>query len=156
VSANYSSLKVMKIRQATKNDISQLLPLLAELGYPAPLEELIARFQRFLQHSGNGVAVCEKNKQIIGFVAWSKSNLFVADVTKLRIEALLVTHQYRGQGIGKKLMGWVEKTAHDHRPSIVELTSGLRRAKDGSHEFYRKLGYKNEGPMAKLYLRKEF
>jgi hypothetical protein len=38
---------------------------------------------------------------------------------------------------------------------IIDLTSGLRRAKAGSHEFYKNLGYKNEGYMAKLYLRKE-
>jgi GNAT superfamily N-acetyltransferase len=146
----------MKIRQATKNDISQLMPLLAELGYPTSLEELTARFHSFLQNTGYGVTVCEINEQIIGFIAWSQSDLFVADVTKFRIQALLVTNQYRGKGIGKKLMEAVEEIAIHHRPSIVELTSGLRRAKDGSHEFYKRLGYKNEGPMAKLYLRKEF
>lgn len=38
---------------------------------------------------------------------------------------------------------------------IIGLTSGMRRANEGTHEFYKKLGYKNEGAMAKLYLRKE-
>jgi len=41
-------------------------------------------------------------------------------------------------------------------PCVVDLTSGFRRKKDGSHEFYKALGYANEGYMAKLYLRKEF
>lgn len=146
----------MEIRQATPHDLFQLVPLLAELGYPTNLEELTARFQRFLQYPGHGVAVCERGKQIIGFVAWSKSDLFVSDMAKFRIEGLLVTKHYRGQGIGKKLMERMEEMAYCYRPSIVELTSGLRRAKEGTHEFYKKLGYKNEGLMAKLYLRKEF
>ena len=63
--------------------------------------------------------------------------------------------QYRGQGIGKRLMNFVENIAKTLSPCIIDLTTGLRREKNGSHEFYKPLGYKNDGPMAKLYLRKE-
>ncbi len=38
--------------------------------------------------------------------------------------------------------------------AIIDLTFGLR-ANEGTHEFDKKLGYKNEGFMAKLYLRKK-
>lgn len=38
---------------------------------------------------------------------------------------------------------------------IIDLTSGIRRANEGTHQFYNNLGYKNDGYMAKLYLRKE-
>jgi hypothetical protein len=52
-------------------------------------------------------------------------------------------------------MNYVEEYAKKYSPAIIDLTSGLRRSKDGSHEFYKSLGYNNEGYMAKLYLRKE-
>lgn len=52
-------------------------------------------------------------------------------------------------------MQFVENYARQFSPAIIDLTSGLRRASEGTHEFYKKLGYKNEGLMAKLYLRKE-
>ncbi|XVN42358.1 MAG: hypothetical protein RCG15_06990 [Candidatus Rickettsia vulgarisii] len=52
-------------------------------------------------------------------------------------------------------MEFVEEIARKNRPAIIDLTSGLRRKEEGSHEFYKCLGYKNEGSMAKLYLRKE-
>jgi GNAT superfamily N-acetyltransferase len=145
----------MNIRHAGLNDIPRLLPLLAELGYPCGLEDLTVRFKQFLQNPDYGVAVCDLNGEIAGLVAWSKSELFVSNTSKFRIEALVVMLKARGKGIGKKLMAFVEGTAKQHMPAIVKLTSGLRRAKDGSHEFYKSLGYKNEGPMAKLYLRKE-
>ncbi|STX83883.1 acetyltransferase [Legionella donaldsonii] len=48
----------------------------------------------------------------------------------------------------------VEEFARKFSPCIIDLTSGLRRAKEGSHDFYKSLGYQNEGHMAKLYLRK--
>ena len=74
---------------------------------------------------------------------------------RFHIESLVVNEKYRGCGIGKKLMLFVEDIARKFSPAIIDLTSGLRRAKDGSHEFYKALGYNNEGHMAKLYLRKE-
>jgi hypothetical protein len=49
-------------------------------------------------------------------------------------------------------MIFFEAIAAQHAPVIIELTSGLRRASDGSHAFYKRLGYQNEGPAAKLYL----
>jgi len=52
-------------------------------------------------------------------------------------------------------MAFVEGIAQQHSPAIIDLTSGLRRVQDGTHEFYKRIGYKNEGPMAKFYLRKE-
>jgi GNAT superfamily N-acetyltransferase len=143
------------IRNANENDIYSLLPLFAELGYPYALEDLTLRFKRFLQNPGYGVAVCELNSYITGWVAYSKSDLFVSNTIRFHIEGLVITKEYRGKGIGKKLMEFVEEIARQNSPAIVDLTSGLRRAKDGSHEFYKSLGYTNEGHMAKLYLRKE-
>ncbi|HHY0700115.1 TPA: GNAT family N-acetyltransferase, partial [Legionella anisa] len=80
--------------------------------------------------------------------------LFVSETTRFHIEGLVVDQGYRNQGIGKKLMITVEEFARQFSPCIIDLTSGLRRAKEGSHDFYKSLGYQNEGHMAKLYLRK--
>lgn len=147
--------RVMIIRNATKDDLPGILPLLAELGYPTSLDILTVRFEKFLMHANYGVALCELDHQILGFVAWTKATLFVLDADKFHIEALVVATEHRGCGIGEKLMRFVEEIAKASSPSIIDLTSGVRRAKDGTHAFYKRLGYKNEGHMAKLYLRKE-
>ncbi len=143
------------IRNAVIEDIPGLLQLIDQLGYPSTTEDLTRRFKQFIALDGYGVAVACNSSKIIGWIAWSKSTLFVADKTRIHIEGLVVDTKYRGQGVGKKLMGFVEKIAKKYSPVMIDLTSGLRRAKDGSHEFYKNLGYQNEGHMAKLYLRKE-
>lgn len=146
---------MITIRNAATSDIEALLPLLDQLGYPTTKEELEQRFSRFLANEGYGVAVaCIENK-IVGFVAFSKSNLFVSDKIRMHIEGIAVDKNYRGQNIGKRLMLFVENYARSLSPAIIDLTSGQRRASDGTHQFYANLGYKNEGLMAKLYLRKE-
>lgn len=143
------------IRNAGPSDIETLLPLLEQLGYPTTKESLEKRFAKFLSYEGYGVAVACLDSKIIGFVAWSQSNLFVSDKIRIHIEGIAVDKTTRGQNIGKQLMQFVENHAQKFSPAIIDLTSGLRRANEGTHEFYKKLGYKNEGFMAKLYLRKE-
>jgi GNAT superfamily N-acetyltransferase len=147
---------MITIRAATFNDIPAMLPLIEQLGYPTTRDVLEKRFEYFMNREGYGIAVVCSDEQLIGWVAWSQSQLFISDKKRLHIEGLVVDRQYRGQGVGKKLLTFVEDFARKYyAPAIIDLTSGLRRAQDGSHEFYKSLGYKNEGAMAKLYLRKE-
>jgi GNAT superfamily N-acetyltransferase len=143
------------IRHATIDDTPRLLPLLSELGYPATLEDLNIRFLKFLSNPGYGVAVCEMNEEITGFVAWTTTDHLISDATRFSIVGIVISTNHRNMGIGKKLMAFVEDIAKQYSPAIIDLTSGLRRAQDGTHEFYKRIGYKNEGHMAKLYLRKE-
>jgi GNAT superfamily N-acetyltransferase len=150
-----SMSKEATIRIATMHDVRDILPLMEQLGYPQNAQDFEKRLEIFMSKEGYGVAVAEKSKTIIGLVAWSKSMIFVSTSTRIHIEGLIVCKQYRSQGVGKALLNFVENIAKRESPSIIDLTTGLRREKNGSHEFYKALGYKNDGPMAKLYLRKE-
>lgn len=143
------------IRSAKIADIEGLLPLLDQLGYPTTKEALEKRFAHFLNNEGYGVAVACIDTKIVGFVAFSKSDLFVSNKIRIHIEGIAVDKIYRSQNIGKQLMQFVENHTQKFSPAIIDLTSGMRRANEGVHEFYKKLGYTNEGQMAKLYLRKE-
>lgn len=142
------------IRHAVFKDVSAILPLLEELGYPCALQNLEERFTIFCKHPGYGVAVYEREERIVGFIAWSKSYLFVLDKVRFHIEALAVSENSRGIGIGKKLILFVEGIASEHSPVIVDLTSSLwREEATKAHSFYSRLGYNNKKHSA--YFRKE-
>ncbi|MEY4463769.1 MAG: hypothetical protein RLZZ81_740 [Pseudomonadota bacterium] len=145
----------VNISLATLDNIPNILPLMSQLGYPSSLDDLTTRFKNFINNDGYGVALASLDNKIVGFIAWSKSILFVSNKTRIHIEALIVDENYKGQQIGKKLIKYLEKVAEKYSPVIIDLVSGTRRAKDGTHIFYKKLGYYNSGEMAKLYLRKE-
>ncbi|AIK97086.1 GNAT family N-acetyltransferase [Candidatus Odyssella acanthamoebae] len=146
----------ISLRPATITDIPDLLPLIDQLGYPTTEEELATRFSEFVALEGYGVVVACHQNRVIGFIAWSLSRVFVASKLRYHIEALIIDEAYRGQGIGKHLMTHFEALVVScGKPVLIDLTSGYRRAAEGTHDFYKALGYKNEGPMAKLYLRKE-
>lgn len=142
------------VRSVLIDDIPHLLPLMEQLGYPQLAEDLEQRLKLFIRELHYGVLLAEIAGQVVGLVAWSKSHLFVSATTRIHVEGLVVDENYRGMGVGKRLMIAVEEFARQFSPCIIDLTSGLRRAKDGSHDFYKSLGYYNEGQMEKLYLRK--
>ena len=146
---------MIAIRFANQEDLPGLLPLMAQLGYPCTPEELEGLFNSFIKPDGYGVAVACDESKIVGWIAWSKSKPFVVNKTRFHLEGIVVDASCRGQGIGKKLMFFLEEISKQSGSVIIDLCSGLRRAKDGTHEFYKSLGYRNEGPMAKFYLRKE-
>ncbi|MDH4469801.1 MAG: hypothetical protein QE493_02370 [Verrucomicrobiae bacterium] len=50
------------------------------------------------------------------------------------------------------LMAFLEEIDKESGSVIIDLYTGLRHAKNGTREFYKKLGYGNQGLMAKLYL----
>ncbi|MGQ3887536.1 GNAT family N-acetyltransferase [Legionella sp. CNM-1927-20] len=112
------------IRKAVIEDVPSFLPLMDQLGYPQPLEILKAQFEIFSKQEGYEIFLADKAGTIIGWVAWSKSYLFVTPTTRIHIEGLVVDKKFRGQDIGRKLMKKVEEVAQQLSPCIVDLTSG--------------------------------
>ena len=145
----------VELRHCKIEDIAALLPLMEQFGRPVTKDVLSARFQSFTQNSGYGVVVACINSQPIGLIAWSKSQFFIYDKMRFYIEILVVDERYRRAGIGTKLIEFVEDFARTIGPSVIDLTSHVRREKDGAHAFYKKLGYKNEREREKRYFRKE-
>lgn len=145
----------VELRNCTIEDTAALLPLMEQFGRPATKDVLSARFQSFLANVGYGVVVACIDNQPIGLVAWSKSQFFIYDKIRFYIEILVVDERYRRAGIGTKLIEFVEDFACTVGPSVIDLTSHVRREKDGAHTFYKKLGYKNEAEREKRYFRKE-
>ncbi len=70
---------------------------------------------------------------------------------RLLIEAVRVDVEYRGRGIGKKMMEWAIERARAEGCLTVQLTTNAER-KD-AHRFYENLGFKGSHLGMKLTLR---
>lgn len=142
------------IRPIQQKDFSQIPTFLETLGYPQSFHQMEETLETYSQSSDYTVLVAVQSDRILGFIALSSTRLFVSNKRKARIESLIVEESSRRKGIGKLLMTAAEEWCRSKNCDFLELTSGMRRAKDGSHDFYKSLGYKNEGTTSKLYLRK--
>lgn len=144
-----------KIRAAKIEDAVKLISLFEQLGYPQSREVIEDRLAVYSKRPDHMVFVAEQKENIVGLLALAGREHFIQQSKAFRIVALIVDEKCRGQGIGKMLIQQAEIYGKSQGGKMIELTSGLRRAESGSHDFYKSLGYKNEGDFAKLFLRKE-
>lgn len=143
-----------KIRKISMPDAKALLPLIEQLGYITTEENLIARIALY-QHSPNDCAwIAIQNDTIIGCIALHFYDLFHSTERYARITSLVVKDTHRRRGIGRRLIARAERYALQKNCSTLELSSSLKRSKLGTHDFYAKLGYTNDGEYETSYLRK--
>lgn len=148
----------VQLRPSTLQDIPPLLTLMEQLGYPQAIESMKERIQSYSAYSHEShhqILVAIRGKKIVGFIAFVLYDLFISEGKRCRIEGLIVDPKERDLSIKRKLMQAVETFARENDGRIIDLTADLHPAKEGMGDFYKFLGYSNEGAMAKAYLKKE-
>jgi ribosomal protein S18 acetylase RimI-like enzyme len=153
----------MIIRKACISDIERIVTLLEQLWYKQTIEELKPTFELYTNSNQYFLMVAEtkagsgaeNDGEIVGFIAYSLSKVFVTGQNRLYIEGLIVDSCRRGIGIGRFLINHVENVAKELAPCAIELVSRASRAKDGTHDFYKSLGYSCSGDNEKKFFKKE-
>ena len=133
----------LTIRQVVKSDIGALEFLLNTLGYKISTEALEAQLQHYNQPSSI-VFVAEHKEtkgshDIVGLISGHAIPLLHQLGFLGRITAMVVAENSRGNGVGVKLVGELEKWFADNQCIRYEVTSGDHR--HSAHNFYEKLNY---------------
>ncbi|MBN2478774.1 MAG: GNAT family N-acetyltransferase [Parachlamydiales bacterium] len=134
-------MKNFVIREPTVADSNVLASLSEQLGYPVESKDIEKNILLYSSIPFHKAWIFEIEDTVIGYVAVAITHYFHRQGSFLRIIALVVDQHYRKLGVGKKLLKVVEDYARQKNCSHVELSSGMHRAKLGSHDFYRSLGY---------------
>ncbi|QED23166.1 GNAT family N-acetyltransferase [Candidatus Deianiraea vastatrix] len=140
----------MQIITANNKHCKQIKELLKQLEYSMSDDQILERLNIY-NDDFHRCFLAVINDEIAGLVALSIRELFIIQTRKAFIEGLVVDEKFRGQKIGEKLLKYSENYAKNQGCSIVELTSGKRREKNGALRFYERLGF-SDGQ--KNYLRK--
>jgi GNAT superfamily N-acetyltransferase len=120
------------IREVTLEDAPELIKLMRQLGYTislATMQERIAIYKAWMWNNDAVIAV-----HILP--------LFHSEESAMRIVSFVVDEKVRNQGIGKKLLTFVEAKAREAGCTLLELTSSLHRKEKGAYAFYESLGFK--------------
>ena len=146
----------MMIRPATKKDAEALKHLLAQMGsgYERSVDEIKNRLTAF-EHSEDQLLVAEMDQNIVGVIAFGCYQQFRLQGCCCHIDTLVIDAPYRGKGIGKQLMFKAEAYAKEQGATEIETTSANHRIPDGTHAFYKSLGYKNHLDIDCAYFAKE-
>lgn len=129
------------IRPAVIEDSFQISKLITQLGYPTTQTEMQEILQNFLRNKNYYAFLATIENEIVGSVSLIINNFFHKIGKNAIIASMVIDEKYRGKGIGQLLISYVENKARSEGCEFIELKSGIRRIKDGTHNFYKKLGY---------------
>jgi len=144
---------MIQIRTATEGDVPAMIPLIHDLGYPAPAEEIGIRLRNILQlKEFKTLLAVTTDGQVAGMIGMTENYGYEHNAQYIRVLALVTAKNYRNMGAGKLLMMEAEKWAAEIDAYMIVLTSGLRDERKAAYAFYQRIGYeiKSSGFVKKL------
>ena len=130
------------IRPVEAAGLPALPGLLAQLGYPMPVEEVARRLAAVRATPGHVVLVAAREGAVLGLM-----HLFLRPALEKPpeavVQALVVEAGLRSSGLGGQLLGAAEDWARAHGQPSVSLHSGM--AREVAHAFYTAQGYARIG-----------
>lgn len=147
----------LRYREAVKNDIFELVKLLADDELGSTREDLslpinksyLLSFDQITNDKNNELIVVEKDNKIIGMLQLTFIP-YLTHIGTLRclIEGVRINSNYRGDGLGTLFFKWAINRAKEKNCSIVQLTSNKQR--ESAINFYKNLGFINSHEGFKL------
>lgn len=149
----------MNIRNATKNDLIEIVEMLADdqLGttrenYQTPLPaEYLEAFEKINFDENQELIVVEnEDLEITGTLQLSfLQYLTYRGGIRAQIEAVRIRNDKRGLGIGKIMFEWAINKAKDRKAHLLQLTTDKKRPK--AIQFYETLGFKRSHEGMKMH-----
>ena len=135
----------MRFRDASRADVPAIVAMLADdsLGQGregADLAPYLAAFDQIAANPAHQLIVAEDAGRIIATCQLTiLSGLSRQGARRALVEAVRVTADLRGQGIGAALMAECEARARAAGCGMIQLTTD--RSRHDAHRFYERLGY---------------
>ncbi len=132
------------VREATLEDAEAIYYLARELadalGDQRPQPDTVrARLGEFLKEPRARVLVAEGEDGVVGAASiWIKPDLAHGDVV-IEVPMLVVSGDARRRGIGKLLVGEIQRIAAEENAALIELVA--TKENDVARAFYKSLGF---------------
>jgi len=137
----------VKIRQATLDDVKDILQIYAESldnGKVLSVEKAQRVFLKQQQYPDYKVFVAEYEQQLVGtFALLIMENMAHQGTPSAVVEDVGVIPAVQGKGIGKVMMEYALNYAKEKGCYKMSLSSNLKREK--AHQFYESLGFQKHG-----------
>ncbi len=143
-------------RKATEADLPDLLPLLQtlfaiEVDFTFSADLQLRGLRMLLDCEQAEIIIALEQKNVVGMITGQLTISTAEGGMSLLIEDLVITEEYRGNGIGNKLLHEITKWGGTRNASRMQLLAD--EANGAALEFYRKNGWKKTQLIA---LRKYF
>ena len=128
----------ISLRNAKPEDYMDIHRLSIQLGYQPTPEHVANMLKAMSVHPDYEVVVVLKNEDVVGWMTLYKRIRIEAE-SFLQIAAIVTDENFRGEGLGRRLLSYAEEKAQKLGFKCVGLHSSKSRTK--AHEFYKNAGY---------------
>ena len=134
---------MIAIRSAETTDASAVCELLAQLGYPASVEEIPGRLSAITGLPDAVALVAVDEGVVVGMVTAHVIPAIHETEPVALLTAMVVSEGHRAAGIGSLLVSHIERWAARKGARRISLTSGNHR--EHAHGFYERRDYVRTG-----------
>jgi ribosomal protein S18 acetylase RimI-like enzyme len=141
----------MKVRRATASDVPHLVGFFAELDRmqrewrvftprPGFYDEVGAKYRAAIASEDQLVVVAQEDDEVVGMAyAEARTPSRFSDERSLELSGVVVRSDFRGQGVGRALVGEAARFATERGIPWVELKTFSPN--QGAMEFWESLGF---------------
>ncbi|MEI6462243.1 MAG: GNAT family N-acetyltransferase [bacterium] len=130
----------INIKLAKEEDLQEVLRLYGQLweNFKFDLDVVKERFKRDLDTRRKDYYLAILNEKVIGVCAMTyREDIWDGNIAS--IEELVVDKDFRGKGLGKKLLEYITQIAKEKNCYSIELHSNMKRL--DAHRFYENNGF---------------
>ena len=144
------------IRDATEADLPEIENLISELIVSIEDQENIAReaaltnFKFMLLDENSHALVADLNDEVIGLINFTTRQTILHSGQSGLIDELVVSKNYRTIGVGTKLVNSAAEKCRSF--GCIELEVSTESTNQGAQDFYKRLGFKEQGLIFELDL----
>lgn len=128
----------LSVRSAGLGDAERLAELAGQLGYPCAAGDVEGRMRSYLGSDDRVILVAEAAGRVVGWLSLAVTRHFYVSPF-VEVSGFVVDEDYRGSGIGGRLMGEAEAWTRGRGLSVLRLKTNVVRTR--AHRFYERLGF---------------
>ncbi|MET3209820.1 UNVERIFIED_CONTAM: ribosomal protein S18 acetylase RimI-like enzyme [Paenibacillus sp. PvR008] len=144
--SNNVMIPVLTIRSVELGDCEAVTGLLREVGYPMTcgvMKEVMGTTQEDCQAN---MMVAEMDGRVVGVIGMHTAQSLAYPDPAVQITMLVVSKEYRGEGIGKRLVACGEEWGRAQGSLHLFITGANNRIKQiEAHAFYNRIGFEKKG-----------
>ena len=150
------NISEITIRDATEADLPEIENLISELIVSIEDQENIAReaaltnFKFMLLDENSHALVADLNDEVIGLINFTTRQTILHSGQSGLIDELVVSKNYRTIGVGTKLVNSAAEKCRSF--GCIELEVSTESTNQGAQDFYKRLGFKEQGLIFELDL----
>jgi len=134
---NFSIMEII-IREISLNDAETVNFLSQQLGYPLSLEQTLHNISAVVKSDDHTAFVALYENKIVGWIGAAYS-IMIEVMPHCEINGLVIDENYRGKGVGKKLIEKVKEWAKEKGTDKLSLRCNVKRIQ--THLFYEHMGF---------------